>query len=89
MLDDRFKFNGGLFRCIDWNFVERLILIGDPNQLPPIGRGRVFDDIIEYLKKNDTDNLGKLEINLRMLESKANEGGTGVLDLANIYIQEK
>ncbi len=29
-----------LFRAILWNNVKRLILVGDPNQLPPIGRGK-------------------------------------------------
>jgi hypothetical protein len=29
----------------------RLILVGDPNQLPPIGAGCPFVDIIEYLKR--------------------------------------
>jgi len=80
-----------LFRCIEWNSVERLILIGDPNQLPPIGRGKVFSDIIEYLSdenNNYKNNLGKLEINLRLLESQVNEEGVGILSLAEIYIQE-
>lgn len=30
--------------------VERLILVGDPRQLPPIGAGRPFVDIVEFLK---------------------------------------
>jgi AAA domain/UvrD-like helicase C-terminal domain len=29
--------------------VERLILVGDPRQLPPIGAGRPFVDIVEHL----------------------------------------
>src|SRR5690606_26631558 len=31
-----------LVRAIDWRQMRRFILVGDPNQLPPIGRGRVF-----------------------------------------------
>jgi len=31
---------GVLFRALDLNQVSRLILVGDPNQLPPIGPGR-------------------------------------------------
>ena len=77
-----------LFRCIEWNSVERLILIGDPNQLPPIGRGKVFSDIINHLKENYKDNLGILEVNLRLLENQANNDGTGILTLADIFIQE-
>ena len=30
--------------------IERLILVGDPRQLPPIGAGRPFVDIVEFLK---------------------------------------
>lgn len=30
--------------------IERLILVGDPRQLPPIGAGRPFVDIVEHLK---------------------------------------
>ena len=42
-----------LFRAIDWNQVRRLIMIGDPNQLPPIGPGRPFADIIAWLDIDD------------------------------------
>ena len=34
---------------LDLAHVERLILVGDPNQLPPIGVGRPFADLVEYL----------------------------------------
>lgn len=33
--------------------VERLILVGDPRQLPPIGAGRPFVDIVRHLAPND------------------------------------
>jgi len=35
--------------ALDMAHVERLILVGDPNQLPPIGVGRPFADLVEYL----------------------------------------
>ncbi|GBC69024.1 ATP-dependent RecD-like DNA helicase [archaeon HR01] len=41
-----------LFRAIDFNEVKRLILVGDPNQLPPIGCGRPFIDIIKWLESS-------------------------------------
>ena len=31
---------------------KRIIFVGDPNQLPPIGAGRPFVDLVKYLKKN-------------------------------------
>ncbi len=36
--------------------VERLILVGDYRQLPPIGAGRPFFDIINYIKSKNIDN---------------------------------
>jgi len=35
--------------------VERLILVGDPRQLPPIGAGRPFLDIVEYIQPEDIE----------------------------------
>ena len=35
--------------ALDLGHVERLILVGDPNQLPPIGVGRPFADLIGVL----------------------------------------
>jgi ATP-dependent exoDNAse (exonuclease V) alpha subunit len=35
--------------ALDMAHVQRLILVGDPNQLPPIGVGRPFADLVEYL----------------------------------------
>ena len=40
---------GVLLRALDLNKVSRLILVGDPNQLPPIGPGRPFVDLITWL----------------------------------------
>ncbi len=36
-------------RALDMGHVERLILVGDPNQLPPIGVGRPFADLVGVL----------------------------------------
>jgi exodeoxyribonuclease V alpha subunit len=77
-----------LFRSIDWKTVQRLILVGDPNQLPPIGCGRVFADIIDYLSVNEPDSIATLKDNLRLLENRTAGRGTGILELANAYIRE-
>lgn len=37
--------------------VERLILVGDPRQLPPIGAGRPYVDIVDHLKPDLIDSL--------------------------------
>ena len=76
-----------LFRAIDWKTVQRLILVGDPNQLPPIGCGRVFADIIDHLTDNEPDSVATLKDNLRLLENRTAGRGTGILDLASGYIR--
>lgn len=61
---------------------KRLILIGDPNQLPAIGYGRVLADIIYYLSTNKKyhNNFIQLESNCR---SELVENG--VLRLADAF----
>ena len=78
-----------LFRAISWAGVQRLIFVGDPNQIPPIGRGKVFNDIITWMISDCPGNLGKLDINVRQLENRVQNKGNGILELAELYIQEK
>ena len=47
-----------LFRAVDWAQVRRLVLVGDPGQLPPIGRGRVFADVIASLETEQPEKSG-------------------------------
>lgn len=56
-----------LLKSLDIDNIQRLILVGDPNQLPPIGPGRPFDDIIHWLKENQQyeDNLTNLNERVR------------------------
>ncbi|MBC2769489.1 ATP-dependent DNA helicase [Pusillimonas minor] len=37
--------------------VDRLVLVGDPKQLPPIGAGRPYVDIVNFLKPHNIDSL--------------------------------
>ena len=64
---------GVLFRAIDLNKVTRLILVGDPNQLPPIGPGRPFVDIVSWLKADDEEvrKLYRKEFQLPAKERRA------------------
>ena len=41
--------------------LERIILVGDPRQLPPIGGGRPFVDIINFIKPKRTNIFPKVE----------------------------
>lgn len=74
-----------LFRSIKWSTAKRLILVGDPNQLPPIGIGRVFADIVDYCRRKTPQALAELTANLRQMESMASGKGTGIIKLASLY----
>ncbi len=76
------------FSAVDWHSVKRLILVGDPNQLPPIGRGKAFSEIIDFVKKTSPEAYAKLTDNVRQLENKVNDQGTGILDLSSLFISE-
>ena len=78
-----------LVRAINWSSIQRLILVGDSNQLPAIGRGRVFADTIEWLKNEYPQNVGVLKENVRQLVNRIKGNGNGILDLANVFIQER
>ena len=66
-----------LFKAINWKRIERLIMCGDVNQLPPIGLGKPFFDIIQYLKNDpqykDGGFVNYLNVNCRQIlsDSKA------------------
>jgi ATP-dependent exoDNAse (exonuclease V) alpha subunit len=75
-----------LMRAIDWRQVRRFILVGDPNQLPPIGRGRVFADTIQWLAEKNTSGIARLKHNLRQLENAVEGKGTAILRLADLFI---
>ena len=75
-----------LFRSIDWQHIRRLILVGDAGQLPPIGRGRVFADLIKWMSTTHPENLGRLERNLRQLLNKVEGEGTAIVALSELFI---
>ncbi len=60
--------------------VKRLILVGDPRQLPPIGAGRPYVDIVEYLKPDKIDSMlprvapGYAELTVTMRQQAAGDG---------------
>ncbi len=78
-----------LFRAINWNSVQRLIFVGDSNQLPPIGRGRVFADLIDWLQEYSPESVGYLTTNIRQVENRLKGEGIGILDLASLYTRTK
>lgn len=75
-----------LFRANDWQHVRRLILVGDAGQLPPIGRGRVFADVINWASSEYSSIVGRLSINLRLLSNKIQGKGSAIQELSNLFI---
>lgn len=58
-----------LFSLINPDSLQHLILVGDERQLPPIGIGRPFADIIFNFKRKDLEN-NIIQSNLRFDPSK-------------------
>lgn len=64
-----------VLEALDLSHVERVILVGDPNQLPPIGAGRPFADLVGSLNSTSDSTeeesvhfsgaLGKLTVEVR------------------------
>jgi hypothetical protein len=44
-----------IFEALDLAHVQRIVLVGDPNQLPPIGVGRPFADFVAFLEATDRE----------------------------------
>lgn len=76
---------GTLIKAIDSGTLKRLILVGDPNQLPPIGPGRPFVDIINWLKKEHPECLAKLNTCMRVDDSAEGNSASAALSLADGY----
>ncbi len=82
---------GVLFRALDLNKVSRLILVGDPNQLPPIGPGRPLVDIIAWLEADDERKkcFARLEVQTRCEEHDGKEfRPSQALQLADGYLRD-
>ena len=77
---------GTLLRALDAGPLSRLILVGDPNQLPPIGPGRPFADIIEWLQKEHAACIAPLSVCMRTYEDEGRPAEDSVaLALADGY----
>ncbi len=71
--------------------VERLILVGDPRQLPPIGAGRPYVDIVEYLRPDNIDSIspriapGYAELTVPMRQQSVGDGERPDVMLADAF----
>ncbi|MDE0433777.1 MAG: AAA family ATPase [Bryobacterales bacterium] len=84
-----------VLEALDLAHVERVILVGDPNQLPPIGVGRPFSDLVSYLESTSEqardgtplgDALARLTIEVRA--ATADAGSSDALRLASWFTRE-
>lgn len=83
-----------VLEALDLAHVQRLILVGDPNQLPPIGVGRPFADFISSLEQAKDakdpslkligDALGRLTVEVRT----STGGPSDTLKLASWFTRE-
>jgi ATP-dependent exoDNAse (exonuclease V) alpha subunit len=79
-----------VMQALDMAHVERLILVGDPNQLPPIGVGRPFPDLVSRLNQaieQDDDlggALGRLTHEMRTVQGERSD----ILRLAAWFTSE-
>ena len=77
---------GTLLHALDLGPLKRLILVGDPNQLPPIGPGRPFADVVDWLQKEHPDCIAPLHVCMRTHEEESTPAEESVaLALADGY----
>lgn len=84
-----------VLEALDLAHVQRLILVGDPNQLPPIGVGRPFADLTSYLQTTEAQSdaglpldeaLARLSVEVRAVAGA--EQASDTLRLASWFTRE-
>lgn len=82
-----------LFEALDMKRVKRIILIGDPSQLPPIGPGRPFADFCNLIRYNsDNNKYSSLKDSLAELKTvvrTVNGEESDILSLAAWFSHDK
>lgn len=80
---------GALIQAI--STAKRIIIVGDPNQLPPIGAGKPFVDLVDLLEEKNSNNKEKYPNNHKKLNiNRRQKGKDNMLDVefANIFVNE-
>ncbi|WP_181167130.1 AAA family ATPase [Mesorhizobium sp. B2-8-3] len=77
-----------LFRAIKSGAITRLIFVGDAFQLPPIGPGRPFLDIIRWLRRERPHCIAELKTCMRVRRVDGEEVVSPGLQLADGYRDE-
>lgn len=77
-----------LLKVLDLGKINRVIFIGDPYQLPPIGAGKPFADLCNYLGKDGDGNHDALT-HLQTVVRTIQTGESDVLSLASWFAGNK
>ena len=77
-----------LLKALDLGKINRVIFIGDPYQLPPIGAGKPFADLCNYLGKDGEGNHDALT-HLQTVVRTIQTGESDVLNLASWFAGDK
>lgn len=78
-----------LLNALDRTVVKRIILIGDPNQLPPIGAGRPFADLCCYLKDSKNADVKGAIKELRVVVRTIKGPDSDIQALASWFTADK
>ncbi len=83
-----------LLEALDLAHAERIILVGDPNQLPPIGVGRPFADLVGFIDNSTPGEgldihgaLARLDVEVRTSQ-KVKNAYSDALRLASWFTRE-
>jgi hypothetical protein len=74
--------------ALDLGHVQRLIFVGDPNQLPPIGMGRPFADLVLMLDEAPSPRNGALARLTVELRTRKEDEPSDALRLASWFTRE-
>lgn len=75
-----------LFRAVRWSGVRRLILVGDYHQLPPIGPGRPFYDLVAQCRRDEQEGCGFRGILSELRKNyRAEDEGSRAIRLASSF----
>ncbi|MFK3648021.1 AAA family ATPase [Lysobacter enzymogenes] len=86
-----------VLEALDLAHVQRVILVGDPNQLPPIGVGRPFADLVSHLENTGakgedgtplSNALARLSVEVRAVAA-ASASASDALRLASWFTREQ
>lgn len=78
-----------LFRAVDVNTFKRLIFVGDPYQLPPIGPGRPFVDALRWMREEHPECIAELKTCMRVMPTEDGKAQFSKgLELADGYRDE-